>query len=653
MKQKRNLLAMTVILGLSLQVQAQQTTPNSGVELFKQGNAQMRHGGCEDAKKAINFYNKAMKVDRNLRIECSKNIEKCKKIIGKGCDARLELTEKKVEIPYQGGDQFIGVISSSKWNYEGKKEKWMNIEKDDKGNVIVSCPNQNNSTRERTTTLKFISGSFLKELEVVQAARPQYIEVDVQSLNFPPSGATETVKVESNVNWSIENVADWCKVEKSDSTIQIIVSPNERTLERDNSIVLKMPNDEKVIVKIHQIAGRERLSLSQNDISLPSEGGKHFMRVYTDADNWFIGDFPNWLNVEKVGNDSICIEADKYATYSYEELARSGSVQIKTDRQTVGVMVRQSPKYVIEDWWNRKTIPGRNISLGVSASYYMPFVSTTAGGDYVGSVVDYSLGNSQENASYKSAVGYSFGLFADMRLYKNIYLMAGMNFTQIKYKNTFGLNTIRKVPSNTYQYLMGEVQNSYTEEYSHTMLEVPILASYRFPINDVSHVQLNLGPVFNFGMTAKMDLTGNTNTEKMHLYNRGTDTQVGPSDIPHHTSTQAEFDLYKSCVAWTEAYTTGNTGTISDHVFFSDSPMHRFNWGVRAGAAYEIAGISFGIYYTMMLSNMANDGYWENKRWTVLNESNQVMPGYKHRIHTLELKLAYTMRYLGMKKKKN
>ena len=50
---------------------------------------------------------------------------------------------------------------------------------------------------------------------------------------------------------------------------------------------------------------------------------------------------------------------------------------------------------------------------------------------------------------------------------------------------------------------------------------------------------------------------------------------------------------------------------------------------------------------------MANKGYWENKRWTVLNESDAVMNGYKHRIHTLEFKLAYTLRYLGIKKALN
>jgi hypothetical protein len=165
-------------------------------------------------------------------------------------------------------------------------------------------------------------------------------------------------------------------------------------------------------------------------------------------------------------------------------------------------------------------------------------------------------------------------------------------------------------------------------------------------------VQLNLGPVLNFGMSSKMNFSGNSDSQTMHMYNRITHTQVGNSNYLHQTSASSEFNLYQPCVAWTESYTTGNVADISHHDTFTDSPMHRFNWGLRAGAAYEIAGLSFGLYYTMMLSNMANDGYWSNKRWTVLNESDHVMGGYKHRIHTLEFKLAYTLRYLGQKNKK-
>ena len=147
-----------------------------------------------------------------------------------------------------------------------------------------------------------------------------------------------------------------------------------------------------------------------------------------------------------------------------------------------------------------------------------------------------------------------------------------------------------------------------------------------------------------------MEFSGNTDSEQMHLYNRYTNDRADNANYLRHVGANADFNLYQPCVSWKESYTTGNVADINHHDTFTESPLHRFNWGLRAGAAYEIAGLSFGLYYTMMLSNMANKVYWENKRWTVLNESNQVMTGYKQRIHTLEFKLAYTLRYLGMKK---
>jgi hypothetical protein len=559
----------------------------------------------------------------------------------------LELSTDVVEIPYQGGDYQVGVISSKNWDVDGLQE-WINTESYDRGSLILQCRDQNNSTRERISNLMVKSGDLYKSLKVIQAARPEYIEVDATSLAFPSKGTTEQIGVESNAKWDVSSIPSWCRVEKGDSTIRIIVSPNDRIMERVDDIVIVSPN-KSVTIKIYQGAGDEKLTLSQNNIVFPAEGGKHYMKVYTDAENWFVGDFPSWINVQRISKDSICLVTGKNVANGEE---RSGSVQVKTDRQTAGIFVTQAARPAVDVIFGPKRINGSNFSVGISASYYMPFVNTTAGGDYVGSVVDYSLGNSSENASYKSATGYSFGLFADIRLYKNIYLIGGVNFSQIKYKNEFGLNTTLKVPYNSYQYVKGEVQNSYTEEYSHTMIEVPILASYRFPINDISHVQLNLGPVLNFGMSSKMNFSGNSDSQTMHMYNQSTHTQVGNSNYLHQTSASSEFNLYQPCVAWTESYTTGNVADISHHDTFTDSPMHRFNWGLRAGAAYEIAGLSFGLYYTMMLSNMANDGYWSNKRWTVLNESDHVMGGYKHRIHTLEFKLAYTLRYLGQKNKK-
>ena len=491
------------------------------------------------------------------------------------------------------------------------------------------------------------SGSLYKSIKVIQEGRPEYIEVSARSLAFPAKGTADNITIESNANWDVTSTPSWCKVEKKKDGIHIIVSPNDRVMERTDDIVIVSPS-KSVTIKVYQGAGEEHLTLSQNNLIFNAEGDVHYMKVYTDADNWFVGDYPTWMNVQRIGNDSIRIECGKNIPNGEP---RSGSVQVKTDRQTAGVMITQAPRMAQDLIFpDSKIVGGRNFSLGISASYYLPFVGASAGGDYVGSVVDYGLGTSAENASYKSATGYSFGLFADIRLYKNIFLMAGVNFSQIKYKNEFNKNTIYTTPYGSYEYMKGEVQNSYTEDYTHTMLEVPILASYRFKVNNVSHVQLNFGPVINFGLSAKMKFSGNTDSETMKIYNNRTHQPINNNNYLNHTAVNTEFDLYKSQVKWDQMYTAENDFAASHLDKFQESPFNKVNYGLRLGVAYEWAGISFGISYTQMLSNMANKNYWENKRWTVLNVSDTTMKGYKHRLSNLEVKLAYTLRYFKSKK---
>lgn len=632
---KVTLLALMGMLACSVSMQAQ-----SCMELYKRAQS-LRNS--KNYAEAISFYLKAKDCDTELTTDCNKWIRYCEERL------KLEISTQEVVIPYFGGDKQVEVDSYGKWDVEGTTD-WCNTNMYDNKNFVVQCREINNGRHDKVTTLLVKSGSVYKSLKVIQEGRPEYVEVGAQSLSFPAKGTSEEIKIESNVNWDVTSVPSWCRVKKTEDGIRIIASANDRVMERVDDIIIITPSKKSVVIKIQQGAGEEQLTLSHNDLVFDGEGGVHYVRVYTDADNWFVGDFPTWLHVQKMGNDSIRIECSKNVPNMG---SRSESVKIRTDRQTVSVNVSQHERKMAEVFTpNSRLVGGRNISIGLSASYYMPFVGSSAGGDYVGSVLDYGLGNSSENASYKSAVGYSFGVFADVRLYKNIFLMAGVNFTQMKYKNEFNQNTIYTMPYTAYEYMRGEVQNSYKEEYTHTMLEVPLLASYRFKVDDVSHLQLNVGPVLNFGLSAKMKLSGNTDSETIRKYNSFTHQQVDNGNYLRHTAVDAEFDLYQPCVYWEEMYTTGNDAAVPHHDEFQESPLKKFNCGLRVGAAYEWAGLSFGISYTHMLSNMANKNYWENERWTVLNVSEQTMKGYKHRLNTLEFKLAYTLRYFKTKKTK-
>lgn len=633
---RKVLLAAIGMIACSMQLNAQ-----SCADLYKRANS------LKDSKnyaEAITYFQRARDCDANLRTDCNKRIEYCRDHLPK-----LEISEQEVVIPYQGGDKKIEVTSTDKWKIDGMTE-WCNTDAFNAKNFIIQCREANNSTRSKTATLMVKSGSLYKSVKVIQEGRPEYIEVGAQSLSFPAKGTEDDITIESNANWDVTSIPSWCKIEKKDDGIHIIVSPNDRVMERTDDIVIVSPS-KSVTIKIYQGAGEEHLTLSQNNLVFNSEGDVHYLKVYTDADNWFVGDYPNWMNVQRIGNDSIRIECGKNLPNGEP---RSGSVQVRTDRQTAGVMITQSPRMAQDLIFpDSKLVGGRNFSLGVSASYYLPFVSASAGGDYVGSVLDYGLGTSAENASYKSAIGYSFGLFADIRLYKNIFLIAGANFSQIKYKNEFNKNTTITVPLSSYQNLKGDVQNAYTEDYTHTMLEVPVLASYRFKVNNVSHVQLNLGPVLNFSLSSKMKLSGNTSGSTLHVYSSNPPYNViDNSNYDRHTAVNAEFNLHQPCVLWSEKYTSGNDVAVDHHDEFQEAPFSKFNCGLRFGVAYEWAGLSFGLSYTQMLTNMANKNYWDNERWTVLNVSDTTMKGYKHRLNTLEFKLAYTLRYIKTKKSK-
>lgn len=631
---KKVLLTLIGIVAFSMQMNAQ-----TCAELFAKANS-LRDNG--DYLEAIKYYQRAKDCDPNLRADCNREIKYCRSHIDS-----LEISVQEIVIPYQGGDKQVEIKATKKWEIEGTTE-WCNTDAFNSKNLIIQCREPNNSLRNKITTLMVKSGSLYKSIKVIQEGRPEYLEVGAQSLSFPANGTVDEISVESNAHWDVTSVPSWCKIEKNEENgcIRIIVSPNDRVKERAEDIIVVTPS-KSVTIKIFQGAGEEHLTLSQNNLVFNAEGETHYMKVYTDAENWFVGDYPTWLNVQRVGADSIRIECGKNIPNGQP---RSGSVQVKTDRQTAGVMVTQSP-LMVQDliFPDSKIVGGRNLSFGVGAGYYIPFVSTSAGGDYVGSVLDYGLGTSAESASYKSATGFNIGLFADIRLYKNIFLTAGASFTQMKYSNNFNQNTIYRQPRSAYEYLKGELQNSYTENYSHAMIEVPVLASYRFKISNVSHVQLNLGPVLNFGLSSSMNLSGNSDCETMRIYSNLTNQPVDNSNYLHHTSVNADFNLYQPCVLWEEMYTSGNDAAKIHHDEFQEAPLSKVNCGLRIGVAYEWAGISFGISYTQMMTNMAQMNYWDNERWTVLNVSDMTMKGYNQRINTLEFKLAYTLRYNNKK----
>ena len=375
---------------------------------------------------------------------------------------------------------------------------------------------------------------------------------------------------------------------------------------------------------------------------------RHIHIGQSDADEWRLGDFPHWCQVTRVAENLLRVHCTPNEPIN---LTREASVNVTTGKQTLGINVSQEARPFVAMIPNIG-IGGRVVSLGFQAGYVAPMISASAGGNFMGSIVNYGLGNNTEEASYSTQGGFTVGLFADIRLYKNFYLKAGVEYLQYKYKNEFAGDVERIVPHQINTYQKGITQNRYTEDYSMSFIDIPILASYRIPVTKISHVQIHIGPVISCGLSAKMKLSGNTDANNMHMYKivnkQMTDQRANMYNYTWETMGSGEMNLYDKSVDYTETYSDAilSNGDILKNSSFDASPLKRFNLAARIGVAYEYAGISIGVEYNLMFTNMANKKYWESERWKIFDKGADVlMSGYKQRNHYLSVKLGYTFRY--------
>ena len=299
-----------------------------------------------------------------------------------------------------------------------------------------------------------------------------------------------------------------------------------------------------------------------------------------------------------------------------------------------------------------RILGGRRLSFGVSGGYVVPMVSASSGGSFTGSVMNYSLGNSDENVNFTSQSGFTFGVFADYRLYKNFYVTLGLNYMQISFKNSFNRsfqNVVIESIGNTAT--VGEMNNNYEEKYTLNTFEVPILASYRFVLSRAGSLHLNLGPYFSWGLSAKMKIAGSseyggeTYPIKPNLV---IDYSQSYGRAGGSTHVSGNLNLYES----THGYIITSEGSssyghsVNTEYKFSESPLKRFNMGLKMGVTYELRAFQLSANYSLQLSNAANSGFWEGNRVPLFNQYGENhMTGYKQRMHYLEIKLGYVFRY--------
>lgn len=616
--------------------------------LYQEGNTLVDQGKLEKAKSK---FQQVIHCGNNLYVpDSEKRIAWIDRVLRKPSTAKpFSLSDNKVVIPYQGGQDVITVDGNGSWTafVNDKSVGWCKIKKE-KGKIyIVSEANENNTDRSCEVVVRM--GGKTRTVVVKNEKAPEMLVPSVENLTFPYKGETNTVEIRSNTNWKVTDVPGWVVSTKENGKIKLTALANDHNVERSAEIKVES-STKTVIINLYQGAGLDHLAFSKNDLHFGPDGGDEYVQILTDAQDWRFGDFPHWCQVTKVADNLLKIHCTPNEPIN---LNREASVNVTTGKQTLGINVCQEAKPLVAVIPNFG-IGGRAISFGISAGYLFPNIINSSGGDFTGSVVNYALGDNRENASYKSSGGFNIGLFADIRIYKNFYLKPGVEFTHYKYKNYFsGDAEIFTLGDTKNYYFKGNAQNQYQESYTFNEIEIPVIASYRIPVTKISHLQINIGPTIRYGLSAKMKISGNTDANKMGSYkivnNQRTDIVYSQGlTTSLNYSGSGELNLYKSRMKYSETYSDEflTNGVIPKDCDLEDSPLKKLNFGARLGVSYEYAGISFGMEYNIMLSNAANEKYWNSERWRIFDKGADVlMSGYKQRNNYFSVKIGYTFRY--------
>lgn len=616
--------------------------------LYQEGNTLVDQGKLEKAKSK---FQQVIHCGNYLYVpDSEKRIAWIDRVLRKPSTAKpFSLSDNKVVIPYQGGQDVITVDGNGSWTafVNDKSVGWCKIKKE-KGKIyIVSEANENNIDRSCEVVVRM--GGKTRTVVVENEKAPEILVPSVENLTFPYKGETNTVEIRSNTNWKVTDVPGWVVSTKENGKIKLTALANDNNVERSAEIKVES-STKTVIINLYQGAGLDHLAFSKNDLHFGPDGGDEYVNILTDAQDWRFGDFPHWCQVTKVADNLLKIHCTPNEPIN---LNREASVNVTTGKQTLGINVCQEAKPLVAVIPNFG-IGGRAISFGISAGYLFPNIINSSGGNFTGSVVNYALGDNRENASYKSSGGFNIGLFADIRIYKNFYLKPGVEFTHYKYKNYFsGDVEIFTLGDTKNYYFKGNAQNQYQESYTFNEIEIPVIASYRIPVTKISHLQINIGPTIRYGLSAKMKISGNTDANKMGSYkivnNQRTDIVYSQGlTTSLNYSGNGELNLYKSRVKYSETYSDEflTNGVIPKDCDLEDSPLKKLNFGARLGVSYEYAGISFGMEYNIMLSNAANEKYWNSERWRIFDKGADVlMSGYKQRNNYFSVKIGYTFRY--------
>lgn len=182
------------------------------------------------------------------------------------------------------------------------------------------------------------------------------LSVDKTNLYFQSSGGTQTITVDSNVEWIFSNESEsWCTLSRNGNQLSIRCGLNSNSSsrltsfsiksldgEREKRITISQEGENKSITKTTNDSKKTQkntfLTVKTEDINVDANSGSIQVNVTTNAESYEVYLLPAWCQVERMNKDSFILSYEK----NNSTAGRSDWFYVKAGDKKSMVRIKQS-----------------------------------------------------------------------------------------------------------------------------------------------------------------------------------------------------------------------------------------------------------------------------------------------------------------------
>jgi len=230
-------------------------------------------------------------------------------LIQAGTSPYLEVSPDSRTVEASAGSTTFSVSSNVEWSVTEDAD-WLTAAKTDASTVTVTYE-ENTSTDVRNADITVTgTGVADKTVKLIQTGTVLYLDVSPKYMVVGAWPGSATFSVNSNVEWSVADDADWLTVTKTDgSTIDASYEPNASVDPRTASFTVTGTGGVADTVTITQEGESIYFDVDPDSIHVSADPGDTTFTVSTNVEamEWSIDEEVPWLTAVQTGDSIISI----------------------------------------------------------------------------------------------------------------------------------------------------------------------------------------------------------------------------------------------------------------------------------------------------------------------------------------------------------